>query len=411
MNFEAAAHRLTDRYRLSPVGFNEPQLTSTEAEADHLENPAEHINPLGAPVEALTLFAFGDTHFHVPERSSFDRTAVLPTTVVMGALRGNLRKQHRWHQAVRPTLYNDALADWPNQLAYTLEDQDTSLGEHALIVHTGDVGDDSLNRTELVTAMNATARIIGQLKDTFDTYSEGRTRAVAIQGIGDHDADYRAWPMAVRADQVHWFYGQLGLDEQPACFLQEIGNAENPDKAVLVVDTNLMEDAWIEEARQAATRGIARLTGQIDPSLAPDFDVTSFGNDPSLRDIVLYHNIMRNKVAQDRLIGRAQAYNETILLGHKPNVLLKIAKDCEGDTTIVAGHWHIPYNSDKVGSIHLPTQRSKNGSAVRMLVVAPPTRGMGGLEVAGKPAAYMLHLSAGKPLKKEDVTVVGSDVR
>lgn len=407
MNLEAAAHHLTDRYRLSPVGFNEPMPTDTENGAPLLENPAEHINPLGAPVEELTLFAFGDTHYHIRERTSFDRTALLPTTVAMGALRGNLRRQNRWHQAVRPTLYNDALADWPNQLAHTLENQGTALGEHVLIVHTGDVGDDSLNRTELAAAMDATAGVVERLKSTFDTYSDRRTQVVTIQGIGDHDADYRAWPTDVRADQVHWFYGQLDLDEQPACFLQEIGSTENPDKAVLVVDTNLMEAAWVEEARQAAARGITRLTGKVDPSIAPDFNVTPYGDDPSVRDIVLYHNILRNKAAQDRLIRRAQAYNETIILGHKPNVLLKIAKDCEGDTTIVAGHWHIPYNSDKVGSIHLPTQRSKNGSAVRMLVVAPPTRGMGGLEVAGKPAAYMLHLSAGQSLRKEDVIDVG----
>src|SRR5260370_19516965 len=172
-----------------------------------------------------------------------------------------------------------------------------------------------------------------------------------------------------------------------------------------------MEDAWIEEARQAAARGIARLTGQVDPSVVPDFDITTFGGDPSVRDIVLCHNILRNKAVQDELIRRAQAYPETILLGHKPNVLLKIAKECEGDTTIVAGHWHIPYNSDKLGAINLPTQHSKNGSTVRMLVVAPPTRGMGGLEVAAKPVAYMLHLAAEQPLTKENVTVVGPGVK
>ena len=345
------------------------------------------------------------------ERTSFDRTAILPTTVAMGALRGNLRRQNRWHQAVRPTLYNDALADWPNQLAHTLEDQDIALGEHTLIVHTGDVGDDSLNRTELATAIRVTAGVVGQLQTTFDTYSDGRTHTLAIQGVGDHDADYRAWPTDVRADQVHWFYGQLGLNEQPACFLQEVGTTERPDKAVLVVDTNLMEEAWIEEARQAAARGIARLTGTLDSSVAPDFDISRFGEDPSVRDIVLYRNILRNKAAQDELIRGAQAYKETIVLGHKPNVLLQIAKGCEGNTTIVGGHWHIPYSTDKVGSIPLPTQRSKNGNAVRMLVVAPPTRGMGGVEVAGKQVAYMLHLTANRALEKEDVTVVSPRVR
>jgi hypothetical protein len=411
MGIEAVAHQLTDRYRLSPVGFNEPMPEGAEAEATRLENPTEHINPLGSPVDELTIFAFGDTHYHMRERASFDRTAILPTTVAMGALRGNLRRQNRWHQSVRPTVYNNALEDWPSQLAHTLESQGAAVGDHTLIVHTGDVGDDSLNRTELVTAMSATAGIVGQLRSTFDTYSDGRTNVVTIQGIGDHDADYRAWPTDVRADQVHWFYGRLGLNEQPACFLQEVGSEEHPDKAVLVVDTNLMEDAWTQEARRAAARGIARLTGQIDPSLAPDFDVTTFGDDPSVRDIVLYHNILRNKATQDELIRRAQAYPETILLGHKPNVLLKIAKECEGDTTIVAGHWHIPYNTDKVGSIHLPTQRTKNGSTVRMLVVAPPTRGMAGLEVAAKPVAYMLHLSANQQLSKEDITVVGPGAR
>jgi hypothetical protein len=206
---------------------------------------------------------------------------------------------------------------------------------------------------------------------------------------------------------VHWFYGQLGLHEKPASFLQEVGTTEKPDKAVLVVDTNLMEEAWIEEARQAAARGIARLTGALDPAIAPDFDASRFGEDPSTRDIVLYQNVLSNKAAQDELIRRAQAYRETIILGHKPNVLMKIAKECEGNATIVGGHWHVPINSDNVGSIHLPTQRSKNGSAVRMLVVAPPTRGMGGVEVAAKPVAYMLHLSANQPLKKEDITVIG----
>lgn len=408
MKIEAAAHLITDRFRLSPVGFDDSRITEAAGEVPIIENPIEHINPLGKPVENLTIFAFGDTHFHIPDRASYDRTDVLPTTIAMNALRGNLKRSSGWHQTIRPTLYNQALADWPHQLAMALDLGNASdrLHTNTLIVHTGDIGDDSLNRSEMIKAMRATSSAVGRLKATFDTYSNEQTNVVSIQGIGDHDADYRAWPHDVRTDQVQWFYDQLGLHDQPACFLQEIENGGKLDKAVLVVDTNLMEGAWIEEARKAALRSLARLTGKAHHSNMPNLD-EFFVDDLTLRDITLYQNIRKNRGRQEALIRRAQLYDETVILGHKPNVLQKIAQGCVGSATIIAGHWHVPYNSDRASAIHLPTQRSKSGKPVRMLVVAPPTRGAVGIEKAAKPVAYMLHLSAGQPLGKEDITTVG----
>jgi hypothetical protein len=411
MKLEAAAHLVTDRFRLSPVGFCDSLPTGIEDGIPIIENPAEHINPLGGPVEDLTIFAFGDTHFHIPERVSFDRTAVLPTTVAMSALRGVWRQQNGWHQTVRPALYNRSLADWPDQVSASLGSNDNRVGENTLIIHTGDIGDDSLNRSELSSAMRATSEVIVGLRDAFDTFSNGQTNIVSIQGIGDHDADYRAWPKEARTDQVHWFYDQLGLYDEPACFLQEIGSARNSDKAVLVVDTNLMEEAWVEEMHIAALRSLARLTSKAQPSNMPDFDGAPMTGDRLLRDIVLYRNILRNKERQENIIRQAQIYNETIILGHKPNVLQKIAKDCDGEATIIAGHWHVPYNSDQVGSIHLPTQKSRSGKPIRMLVVAPPSRGLVGVEVAAKQVAYMIHLSAGQTIEKEDIITVGPHIK
>lgn len=418
MTLESRAHDIVDRFRISPTGF---EVTPERHVRSGTRKNPETNNPIGHPVPELSLFVFGDTHYHIPGRTTFDRIGILPSTRLANVVRRHTgQRVHDWHKEVRPTLYNNALLAWPHAIKQSLKSPGVTPTRHIMVVHSGDIGDDALNQEELTTAIETTHNVARDIERQFALAWGNPTVTQFIQAVADHDADYRPWAMSQRTRQIQFLYDVLGLQEHPACYLQEI-KAENEDRAkkgVLVVDTNLLEDAWIKEVKKSAAYAFAEIQRRNNIPITPLESMITDSNFPDRlraactqqdlialsRDVLLYPLILQHIKEQNNIIQQAQALEEVVIVIHKPDVGLRIAEECEGKATIIAGHWHFKYNSEKNHLVPFLKKKTKNMQQVRLLIVAPPSRGMMGIEVPGDPCAYLITIRSQDPyLNKKDI--------
>jgi len=356
MAFETLVYSSTNRFRVSPLPFD-AQVANEEVV--YQRNPIANINPLGTEVEALTLFILGDTHYHVADRKSYDRTAVLPTTKLSNLLRQCFFNQINWHKYHRPLLYNNALEQWPDIVGPNLSSGLVIPTSDVIVVHTGDMSDDSLNQKELSEALQVTQNTMRKISNKFEEYWGGNVRVLSTYLLGDHDVDFRGWKVSENLNQINWFYNQLGVDKVPAVYFQEIYTNNGKSKAVLMLDTNLLSKYWVHSIRKA-----------------------SLNNGDNLINVVESHIDVQNEI-----IEHASNFDEVVIIGHKPFEAFKVAEQMRGNATVISGHLHFPYNT---GNIALPFLTPKN---IKLCGLGAATRGVGGVEVKGRPRGYLLSLS------------------
>ncbi len=410
MSLESKARAYVGKFRISQAGFEAP--TNQTVESNIRQNPERRYNPLGGSVPELSVVVLSDTHLHIEGRETFDRTAMLPTTRAMNIIRRHTgQRPADWHREVRPALYNNALMEWPNAIGEFLDARDIPQTNHVLLVHGGDMGDDALNQAELGVAITRTQDVIDQIGQRFTSAWGADTTIQPIYAVGNHDADYIAWPMAERTRQIQWFYEKLGLTEHPACFLQEVQDSTRKEKgkALLVIDTNLLDDAWAKGVREASAQALEKLKTKID---VPNNAIEAIATNPQfldkiksldadqeqlvlLRDALLFSLIQRHMAEQDEMIKTAQGFRDLVIVGHKPKETLAVAKECEGNATVIAGDVHFAYDSERANRlIKLPKKKTKSGSPIRVLLIGGATRGGMGIEIPGKATAFMLTMKA-----------------
>lgn len=416
MTLESHVHAFTDKFRISTTGFEVP--VSKEIESSIRPNPESNMNPLGSPVSSLTLFVFGDTHYHISGRTTFDRTAILPTTKLVNMVRRYTgQRVQNWHNEIRPHLYNESLLTWPQAVETFLAKSLIQPTEAAMIVHTGDIGDDALNKKELATGIKVTQNVISDIEKKFLTKKHS-IRLQCIQALGNHDVDFHAWTEAEKTRQIQWVYKVLGTQQNPASFLQEIKepNEKVARKGILILDTNLLEDAWVQEVRRVSVRALTELQRQTVISTLPlenelidkvfQERLLSLCTSENLRtlsnDALLYPLVLQHISTQNKLIQHARQLEELIIIGHKQKETLEVAKNCEGKATIIAGHRHIAYDSERNDKwFHLQKPKTQSKRLIHTLLVGAPTVGGLGIEVPTKPVSFVLRIDA----QEEDLSL------
>jgi len=360
---------LRERYK-QPVVFYPEGSCPGELSEEIRKNPLlENYNPFGGPIPNVSLFVFGDTHFHPDERHNPDPIQHLPTTRALNAVRRTFGGYEDWHGQIPSILHNQALRGWEASVETIILNTPVLRGENVVVVHAGDIAENAVARPALEEAILETqtqmALIGNHLKNTTES------RVLNIQALGDHDAERRPWENGGKHHQIEWIYNALGINTTPACYLQEIGlEGQKPDKAILILDTNLMEDYWIETVRQESEE--------------------------------LFRTVQTAINVQEALIKKAIDYEELVIIGHKPNRALETAsilRDFSKDQsqTVIAGHRHIAYNSDKRG-VPRPGDIKASLRDIRFLVVGAPTIGAGGVVIKGKAVGYLLKIDSGQPI-------------
>ena len=338
MSLESRLIKPINYFRTSPHPF---EVQGVE-DISFTKNPEKNINPLGGPVPELRLFVVSDTHWHVSQRVSYDRTASLPTTHLASLVRRvGLGQNVDWHKNTRPFLYNHSLNSWPSAVRDFLNSSYLDKLNYVLCVHAGDVGDDSLNQSELGEALFHTDMAMAAIANEFGSTTPD-AQVQSIQLLGDHDADMRAWVKGGKTRQIQWFYDRKGIDALPACYLQEIGIGEEPIAGVLMLDTNLLNDEWVEKVKQSAYESIK------EPSFSYSFFDEALNNEELKqfiysfgRDASIYDEVRDKARLQKELIQRAGQLKDLVLVGHIPRYLKPVAETMSGKVTIIAGHRHI----------------------------------------------------------------------
>lgn len=390
--------------------FHRPEATEVTRVEEITKNPVRMINPFGKPVPELALFAFGDTHYHPPTRLNPDPNEKIPTTKIFNLARRAFRVSKNWHKEIRPELYNGSLAGWPSGFREAIAENPNLFSTHFLSLHTGDIADDAVCRTALEDAVLETQKRMSQIGEVFS--SDGHkdpSKTLSIQVLGDHDVDRRPWPEGEKLQQIMWIYNSLGMDQSPAAYLQEVGReGMKADKAVLVLDTNLMEEYWVDTVRQESEKAFSELEAHL-PGGWDTFEqlpnpIVSLRNfcmeNPHLSDLLkrslFYSMIENNRRSQERLIEAAKNYKELVIVGHKPAFALKTARklrDSVDNMTVIAGHRHIPFNSDKHRKIPRPGHAKAWRHKIRLLIVGAPTTGSGGVDIRTSPVGYVLKMN------------------
>jgi len=380
-----------------------PEQVDLEIENGIHPNPPTRFNPLGA-IDDLTVLVISDTHYHIKGsgRASRDPTATLPTTRIRNRWR-EFKKNHPydWHARVRPELFNETLARWPDTIEdfLTSKHADTPT-KHILLVHGGDMGDDALKQDELGVAIVENQRAMGGIEDNFARAWGWETDVCSIYAPGNHDVDCRAWPISQAAHQLQWYNDKLGNAQQPACFLQEVGGV-NAQKALLVVDTNLMESVWRKKVQAASAyalnrllaRGLPRahINNMIEGVLNGELELSDMKGQTQ-KDVLTYPLILRHKAAQEAMIRRTQEnYDQLTIIGHKPHKTLQVARGSRGHASVVAGDVHMTYDSGNTPTyLQRALPRTKGGHRVQIDGVGAATRGAVGVEWPGTATAKMI---------------------
>ncbi len=359
---------LRERYK-QPVAFYPEGSCLGEISEKIQKNPLENLNPFGSRVPDLSLFVLGDTHFHPDKRHNPDPIQHLPTTRAFNAVRRTFGGYENWHEQLPPILHNQALRGWESSVKAIVLNTPTLRGENIMVVHAGDIAENAVAKPALEEAILETQSQMTLIGNHLGNIMGSKT--LNIQALGDHDAERRSWENGGKHHQIEWIYSALGINTTPACYLQEIGQeGQKPDKAILMLDTNLMENYWIETVRQESEK--------------------------------LFRTVQTAISVQEALIKKAIDYDELVIIGHKPNPALETAsilRDFSKNQiqTVIAGHRHIAYNSDKRG-IPRPGDIKASLRDIRFLVVGAPTIGAGGLVIKGKAVGYLLKINSGQPI-------------
>jgi len=352
-----------------PVKFNQGEIDRLVFKKIK-KNPTENYNPFGVPVSEISLFVFGDTHFHPNERHNPDPNQNLPTTRALSFARRVLTGDRNWHGEILPNLHNQALAGWESAVRDLLRDNPALAGKNMAIIHTGDIAEDAVARPAMEESILVTQGAMKSIGENM--VSSDESRALHFQALGDHDVDIRPWERGRIYEQTAWVYKTLGVETTPACYLQEIGQeGQKPDKAILILGTNLMEDKWVE--------------------------IMSRESDE------LFKHVQKGIDMQEALIDQARNYNELIIIGHRPSFVLKIADRLRADSiyprlTVFGGHRHFPYNSDKRG-FPRPGDAMADCRGINIYIVGAASIGAGGIEVKRKkPVGYLLRINGNVPI-------------
>ena len=359
-----ALRRLRERF-MPPVRFY-PGTEKIAPSEKIAKNPRDNFNPHGGPIFDLTVFFIADTHYYPQERHNEDPSRHLPTTEVLNLAR-KIGGHIDWHNTVPPALHNKALAMWPSAVEELVEKFPDLRGTHTQVVHVGDVAQDAVAHPGFEEAILQTQTQMNLIASHLGT---SRNEALSILTPGDHDVDIRPWENGEIHHKVEWVYQALGLTETPACYLQEIGRpGQKPDKALLILDTNLMERRWMDTIREQSSE--------------------------------LFSVVKTARKVQEALIEQAKEYDELVIVGHKPSVVLSTYERLEGciagKTILISGHRHIPVDSEKEKYSVRPANFKARWHQVRILNIGSPTKGAGGLIAKGKPVGYIVKMESGKP--------------
>lgn len=207
----------------------------------------------------------------------------------------------------------------------------------------------------------------------------------------------RAWVKGGKTRQIQWFYDRKGIDAMPACYLQEVGSGEKPGSGVLMLDTNLLDDEWIEKVKLSAYESLRKpsfsyssFDDALDHQELKQY-IRSFG-----RDATIYDEVRAKARLQQDLIERAAQLKNVVIIGHIPRHVKSIAEMMTGRVTIIAGHRHKSYDSEKI----------RKGANPRVLITGAPTFGAGGIEMQVKPKAYLVDITSADSEAKVNITSI-----
>lgn len=394
---ENTLSKLVNRFRLSPYNFEDP----TESQYEIRPNPQVNFNPLGIINNGLTVFVISDTHYHVNERKSFDRNINLPTTKITNLIRNKVMGgPNNWYSTEKPKLYNKVLENLP--LIFEENIDLIKKSPNILSVHCGDMGEDSLNRSELSQAVNANQQIALQINNVFEESWNNVQVSESVFLLGDHDVDYRAWSGVGKLKQIEWIHEKLGHKDNPSSYFQEVTGKDKTKTGLLLLDTNLLNPFWINEIKKHVYDIYKNINilSEIDFSLGHfsaewnnfiDFCVRNNKLD-ELKDVLTYQNIVKQSQVQQNLIVQARELEEVIVIGHKPNETINVAKTMIGKTTAIYGHRHIPFDSHE--NIYRLSKYNNSGVPIHEIGLGAAIIGTGGLELKGKPTALAISIDS-----------------
>lgn len=390
---ENTLSKLVNRFRLSPHNFE----NSIKSQYEIRPNPQANFNPLGT-INSLNIFVISDTHYHIDDRKSFDRNINLPTTQATNFIRNKIMGgPENWYSTEKPKLYNKVLENWP---AILKENISFIKSPNILTVDCGDMGEDSLNRSELSNAVNINQQIALQINNVFQESWKNVEISESIFLLGDHDVDYRAWSGISRLKQIEWMYDVLGHQDNPSSYFQEVTGKNNTKTGLLLLDTNLLNPFWMNEIKKHVYdifKKINILSG-IDYTSGPfsvnwnnftDFCLRNNKLD-ELKDILAYQNIIKQTQVQQKIIAQARELEEVVVIGHRPNETINVAKTMLGKTTAVYGHRHIPFDSNK--NIYRLSKSNSSGIPIHEIGLGAAVIGAGGMEIKGKPTAIAISI-------------------
>lgn len=396
----------------------EEEHYSKEISEREIKKNPKYWNPLGVPVSKVALFFLGDTHYPLADAKK-DPTTFLRNSIAYffsQELPAFIKQFPTLHpktayEHVRPGLFETALHALPNSLEGTLEEHQQMKDKDILIIHTGDIAANGAQEGDLSYATKMTQSIMEKIGEKFQTVERiaQRFKTVLIQVAGDHDVDQRPWREEENTKQASWFYKTFG----PSFFYQEI-RAEDSDetkKAVLGIDTNLLDKKWQRGIYKGSKRALQELSiltgitfGDVKflslETMELIYNTCQTNRREDLYEaILLYFKVQEYVQTQEELIEEARDLDELILCGHHPRYVRKIARRLNAKKTIViTGHRHFPSDSDTIKI--RPKPKNKSGSPIRKLGLGAPTAGYWGFEINSMAQSCLMNVDTQNPTEQ-----------
>ncbi len=260
-------------------------LNPTIVDREIIQNPLKYKNYLGNHVSQGTFVYISDTHDCSFKDPSIGRTLdtrayelyyfVFQEIPAIFKRRVLSRKARTWLEDVGEPRFLEALQGWPAGIAQVLSVHPELLLGPVSFTLGGDLGIRGQCMSQYAYAIKHNQSVVDQSLHQFTTlqrqYRVGISPKVSKIIPGNHDKSLEDWDDESTLDQAIWFDRALGILPQqqaispavidysyPACYLQEFYRLgeHKPIKAVLEIDTELLNRKWVNGVFEAADRAL-----------------------------------------------------------------------------------------------------------------------------------------------------------
>ena len=428
-------------------------LNPTIVDREIIQNPLKYKNYLGNHVSQGTFVYISDTHDCSFKDPSIGRTLdtrayelyyfVFQEIPAIFKRRVLSRKARTWLEDVGEPRFLEALQGWPAGIAQVLSVHPELLLGPVSFTLGGDLGIRGQCMSQYAYAIKHNQSVVDQSLHQFTTlqrqYRVGISPKVSKIIPGNHDKSLEDWDDESTLDQAIWFDRALGILPQqqaispavidysyPACYLQEFYRLgeHKPIKAVLEIDTELLNRKWVNGVFEAADRALHTISTMTKQGFGKREML--FTNGEMLNHLFqlchgkyskqcdlwrLYNYVMysllikKHQEKQNHLISYAQSLDliEIFVVGHRPRETFDVATNFRAPyVSVIAGHIHIGGNSenpDKIQNLFLPRKKTIDRNPIRTLITRSSTIGAGAVQFKNDELSFIFQVDANSPEK------------